>query len=263
MNDTDRGNRVNTSAFENRRTLLVSIALAAALAVAVLSLASAASGGPKAASLYPRTIKLTDDKIARWAVLMRRTVVRAKPGLASKVITTLPTGTTDGTQNDVLVLSRIDLSPRSSWYLVRLPILPNNTMGYVRTSDLSPLFTVHTHLYINRGALTATLKRDGKVVFTTRVGLGKSYWPTPRGEFYVRDKLTNFNNPFYGPLAFGISARSAVLTDWPGGGYVGIHGTNQPGLIPGYISHGCIRMRNEAILALGRLMKVGSPVSIR
>ena len=64
-------------------------------------------------------------------------------------------------------------------------------------------------------------------------------------------------------MAFGISARSAVLTDWPGGGYVGIHGTNQPGLIPGYISHGCIRMRNAAILALGRLMKVGSPVSIR
>jgi L,D-transpeptidase catalytic domain len=260
---------VNTSAFENRRTLLASIALAGAVAVALLTLASAAHGGgkavaaPKSASLYPRTTKLTDDKIAHWAVLMRRTVVRSKPGLASKVITTLPTGTTDGTQNDVLVLSRIDLSPTSSWYQVRLPILPNNTIGFVRKRDLSPLFMVNTHLYINRGALTATLKRNGKVVFTTRVGLGKSYWPTPRGEFYVRDKLTNFNNPFYGPLAFGISARSAVLTDWPGGGYVGIHGTNQPGLIPGYISHGCIRMRNPAILALGRLMKVGSPVSIR
>ena len=111
--------------------------------------------------------------------------------------------------------------------------------------------------------MTATLKRSGKVVFKTRVGVGKSYWPTPRGEFYVRDKLTNFNNPFYGPLAFGISARSAVLTDWPGGGYVGIHGTNEPRIIPGRISHGCIRLRNPAILALGRLMPVGTPVSIR
>ena len=62
---------------------------------------------------------------------------------------------------------------------------------------------------------------------------------------------------------FGISARSAVLTDWPGGGFVGIHGTNEPYLIPGHISHGCIRLRNPAILALARLMRVGSPVTIR
>lgn len=254
---------MNTSFFANRRALLASITLAGALAVALLSLASAAQSGSRTGALYPRSTKLTDDKVAHWAVLMRRTVVRAKPGLASRVMTTLPAGTTDGTQNDVLVLSRIDISPRSSWYRVRLPILPNNSTGFVRKRDLSPLFTVHTHLYINRGATSATLKRDGKVVFKTRVGVGKSYWPTPRGEFYVRDKLTNFNNPFYGPLAFGISARSAVLTDWPGGGYVGIHGTNEPQLIPGHISHGCIRLRNAAILALGRLMPVGTPVTIR
>jgi len=254
---------MNTSVFENRRTLLAGLSLAGALAVALLSLASAAHGSDNAAALYPRTIKLTDAKIAHWAVVMRPAVVRAKPGLASRVITKLPTGTTDGTQNDVLVLSRIDISPHQSWYRVRLPILPNNTTGYVQKRDLSPLFTVNTHLYINLGGLTATLKRSGKTVFRTRVGVGKSYWPTPRGEFYIRDKLTNFNNPFYGPIAFGVSARSAVLTDWPGGGYVGIHGTNQPQLIPGRISHGCIRLRNAAIVALSRLMHVGTPVSIR
>ena len=254
---------MNTSVFENRRTLLAGLSLAGALAVALLSLASAAHGSDNAAALYPRTIKLTDAKIAHWAVVMRPAVVRAKPGLASRVITKLPTGTTDGTQNDVLVLSRIDISPHQSWYRVRLPILPNNTTGYVQKRDLSPLFTVNTHLYINLGSLTATLKRSGKTVFRTRVGVGKSYWPTPRGEFYIRDKLTNFNNPFYGPIAFGVSARSAVLPDWPGGGYVGIHGTNQPQLIPGRISHGCIRLRNAAIVALSRLMHVGTPVSIR
>ena len=254
---------MNTSVFENRRTLLAGLSLAGALAVALLSLASAAHGSDNAAALYPRTIKLTDAKIAHWAVVMRPAVVRAKPGLASRVITKLPTGTTDGTQNDVLVLSRIDISPHQSWYRVRLPILPNNTTGYVQKRDLSPLFTVNTHLYINLGSLTATLKRSGKTVFRTRVGVGKSYWPTPRGEFYIRDKMTSFANPVYGPIAFGTSARSAVLTDWPGGGYVGIHGTNQPQLIPGRISHGCIRLRNAAIVALSRLMHVGTPVSIR
>jgi hypothetical protein len=254
---------MNTSVFQTRRKRLASLALVGSLAVALLSIASAAQGSAKVQGLYPRSTKLTDDKVAHWAVLMRRAIVRAKPSLAGRIVTTLPTGTTDGTQNDVLVLSRIDISPHSSWYWVRLPILPNNTTGFVRKSDLSPLFTVHTHLYINRAATSATLKRDGKVIFRTRVGVGKSYWPTPRGEFYVRDKLTNFDNPFYGPLAFGTSARSAVLTDWPGGGYVGIHGTNEPQLIPGHISHGCVRLRNPAILALGRLMPVGTPISIR
>jgi hypothetical protein len=241
----------------------VTIALSGALGIALLALASAAHGGSKSRAIYPRTIKLTDDKIAHWAGVMRRAVVRSKPGLASRIITTLPTGTTDRTQNIVLVLSRVDISPRQSWYRVRLPILPNNTIGFVQARDLSALFKVNTHLYIYKNSYTAVLKRNGKTVFKTRVGIGKSYWPTPRGEYYIRDKLTNFGSPFYGPVAFGTSARSPTLTDWPGGGYVGVHGTNQPSLIPGQISHGCIRMKNPAILALARLMKVGSPLTIR
>jgi L,D-transpeptidase catalytic domain len=255
---------MSKSVFDHRPVLLSSFALAGAFAslIVLLLLAPTAQGGSARATLYPRTIKLTDGKIARWAGVMKRAVVRAKPGLAAPIVTTLPTGTTDDTQNIVLVLARVDISPRQSWYKVRLPILPNNKIGYVQPRYLSSLFVVHTHLYVNRGSMTATLKRDGKAVFKTRVGIGKSYWPTPRGEFYIRDKLTNFNNPFYGPVAFGTSARSPTLTDWPGGGYVGVHGTNQPQIIPGRISHGCIRMRNPAILALARLMPVGTPLTI-
>jgi lipoprotein-anchoring transpeptidase ErfK/SrfK len=48
-----------------------------------------------------------------------------------------------------------------------------------------------------------------------------------------------------------------------GGGFIGIHGTNQPGILPGRVSHGCIRMRNSAILRLRRLMPLGTPVQIR
>lgn len=69
-------------------------------------------------------------------------------------------------------------------------------------------------------------------------------------------------DPFYGPLAFGTSARSAVLTDWPGGGFVGIHRTNQPQILPGRVSHGCIRMPSASILRLAQLMPVGTPLTI-
>lgn len=74
--------------------------------------------------------------------------------------------------------------------------------------------------------------------------------------------IPDFKVPRYGLLAFGTGARSAVLTDWPAGGFVGIHGADRPDLIPGPVSHGCIRLRNEDILGLGKLMPVGTPITI-
>lgn len=43
---------------------------------------------------------------------------------------------------------------------------------------------------------------------------------------------------------------------------MGIHGTNQPNLVPGRPSHGCVRMRNNKIIRLARLMPIGTPVEI-
>jgi lipoprotein-anchoring transpeptidase ErfK/SrfK len=102
------------------------------------------------------------------------------------------------------------------------------------------------------------------VVFRARVGVGQPQWPTPRGQFYIRAKLKGYGaaGSFYGPLAFITSATSAQLTDWPGGGLVGVHGTSLPGLIPGKISHGCVRMRNADILKLEKLMPVGTPLTV-
>jgi hypothetical protein len=39
--------------------------------------------------------------------------------------------------------------------------------------------------------------------------------------------------------------------------------TGKPELMPGRISHRCVRPRNAAILRLGRLMPIGTPVTIR
>jgi lipoprotein-anchoring transpeptidase ErfK/SrfK len=211
---------------------------------------------------YPLTSRLTDEKVAHWVQVLRRAPVRTQPRASARVVTKLDTMTTDGTHNIVLVLSQKDVSAKQTWYRVRLPILPNNSTGWVQASAVGALFNVNTHLYVDRAHFKATLKRNGKVVFTTIVGVGRSIWPTPGGEFYIRDKLTSFNDPFYGPIAFGTSARSATLTDWPGGGFVGVHGTNEPGILPGRVSHGCIRMPNASILKLARLMPVGTPLTI-
>ena len=100
-------------------------------------------------------------------------------------------------------------------------------------------------------------------MFRAAVGIGTARYPTPAGTFTVRERLSGFDDPFYGPIAFGTTARSPVLTDWPGGGFVGIHGTDRPDLIPGRVSHGCVRLRNADIRRLAALMPVGTPVTIR
>jgi lipoprotein-anchoring transpeptidase ErfK/SrfK len=45
-----------------------------------------------------------------------------------------------------------------------------------------------------------------------------------------------------------------------GGSDYAIHGTNRPSSVGRFVSHGCIRMYNEDIRELFRLVSVGTPV---
>jgi lipoprotein-anchoring transpeptidase ErfK/SrfK len=234
----------------------------AALVLAACALAALApAAATPAANSFPRRYVLTGSTVAHWAPVIRGAVVRRRPQVSAATVARLPTVTTEATQNVVLVLRGVDVSPRETWYEVRLAIRPNNSTGWVPRSALGNLYAVHTHLYVNRKRFTLTLERDGRTIFRARVGVGRPSSPTPAGEFYIRDELT-LHDPFYGPIAFGTSARSAVLTDWPGPGVVGIHGTDAPRLIPGAISHGCIRLVNRDIVRLARLVEIGTPLTV-
>jgi hypothetical protein len=200
-------------------------------------------------------------ELYRYAFVIRSAVVRSAPRRTSAPVAKLAQWTPEGTTNLVLTLEG-RRTARGVWIKVRLPILPANRTGWVQRKALSDWKEVRTRLVVDRRRLTATLYRRGKVDFRAPVGVGVSHWPTPRGEFFIRNQLYGFGNPVYGPIAFGTSARSPVLTDWPGGGFIGIHGTNQPHLLPGRVSHGCIRMKNGHILRLARLMPVGSPLTV-
>ena len=236
-----------------------------ARATSLLLLLCALVAGPgrdARATAFPHRSTLPTAEIARWAPVVRSVAAHRRPATSSPTVGRLSAVTSEWTQNVVLVVRAIHVGARETWYEVRLPILPNNSTGWVPRNALGNLYAVHTHLYVNRATFTATLERDGRTIFTTRVGVGRSGSPTPAGQFYIRSKLTGFDDPFYGPIAFGTSARSPVLTDWPGGGFIGVHGTNRPELLPGAVSHGCIRMANGAIIRLARLMQVGTPLTI-
>jgi L,D-transpeptidase catalytic domain len=250
-----------------------SIVLAAATVVAVAStqpstaatvpiaspLQPTTPGVPAYRLVVPRVAPLPHHETWRWAQVLRGVRARSRPG--GRPVVRLRTRTPEHTVNIVLVTATRMHGGRL-WVRVRLPILPNGSQGWVVRSALSGYTFVDTHVVISLRHRRLTLYRAGRAVFRAPVGIGAKGTPTPRGQFYIRDKLRGYAGPFYGPIAFGTSARSAVLTEWPAGGYIGIHGTNAPRLIPGRPSHGCIRMRNHALLRLARLLAIGTPVTI-
>jgi lipoprotein-anchoring transpeptidase ErfK/SrfK len=263
--------------FRRRRKVAAAlVGLSAALAVLVLlagprgTPAAPAADQDAAAALpepvepaFKPTLRPVDvaAPVSRWAPVLRSVEARRSPG-GGDFITRLLTRTPEETANIVLLQPGVRLVRGRLWVRVRLPVLPNNTTGWVPRDALGGYGEVQTRLVVDRGQLTATLFRNGREVLRVPVGVGEARWPTPEGKFYVRNRLTNFDDPFYGPVAFGTSARSSVLTDWPAGGFIGIHGTNRPDLLPGRVSHGCIRMENDDIVRLARLMPVGTPVTI-
>jgi len=210
--------------------------------------------------------RLSNERtITRWAHTNLRGGIRAKPSWQSKAVGALRWNTEDGLP-EVYVALESHVKPGSGqvWIRIRIPGRPNGRTGWVREEQLSNLNVIGTQLTIDRSKLRATLRRSGKVIWRSPIGVGAPGTTTPRGRFWVRERLANLGgSPIYGPWAFGTSAYSDTLTDWPGGGVVGIHGTNQPELIPGRPSHGCIRVPNPRIRKLARIMPVGTPVRIR
>jgi hypothetical protein len=240
-------------------------AVAGAL-VTVLLLAAAPSLAPAASTdtrwgaienLYrPRVV-------SRFAFVNHAVTARAVPYWDGAHVGRLTTKTEDRTDELVLILARTRDRDGRRWLKVSMPMLPNGMAGWVPGSALGEVNKVRTWLKIDRRRLRLTLYRSGHVVMRARIGVGRSVSPTPAGHFYVRDRLAGRKlGAIYGPLAFGTSAHSAVLTDWPGGGVIGIHGTNQPELLPGRVSHGCIRLRNRDVLRLGHRLKLGTPITI-
>jgi hypothetical protein len=227
---------------------------------------------PRSASKFPAFLEqgtnrakpriLTTNSVARRAAVLQTVAARRSPRTNARTVATLRPRTPEGTDAVVLALEEREDEIGLPWVRVRLPVLPHDATGWVPRQALGAYTVLRTRLVLDTTRLRATLVRRGKVVFRAPIGIGKAKWPTPRGTFFVRNELRGSGDPFYGPIAFGTSARSAVLTDWPGGGFVGIHGTNRPDLIPGRVSHGCVRLRNGDILRLARLMPIGTPVEI-
>jgi len=242
------------------------------LLLALFAAPASAAAADEALPLKPKgdTSPLGNERLSnertltRWGHTNLLGKIRSKPSKRGRTVARLRWNTEDGLPEVYVALeSRLDDADRV-WLKIRVPGRPNGRTGWVREEQLSNLKAVETHLTIDRRKLKATLRKRGRTIWTSPIGVGAPGTITPKGRFWIRERLSNLGgSPIYGPWAFGTSAYSDTLTDWPGGGVVGIHGTNQPELIPGRPSHGCVRVPNPKIEKLAKLMPVGTPVRIR
>ncbi len=203
-----------------------------------------------------------ETTFTRWSDAVARAHVYARPARDARRVGRLRLLTEDGYPEVYVLLASELQADGSTWIRLRLPQRPNNVTGWVRRDALGHFRVVHTRLVVDRSALRVTLYDRGRVRFRARVGIGAPGTPTPRGSFWIREKFHVSGNPLYGTRAMGTAAYSDVLTEWPGGGVIGLHGTSEPGLIPGRPSHGCVRLRNEDIERLYARTPVGTPLRI-
>lgn len=152
----------------------------------------------------------------------------------------------------------------TGWLQVLLPTRPNGATAWVPAGSVTITKTPY-RVFVELGARNLRVERDGTELLAATVAVGTDENPTPIGATYVTELIDNQEpDGAYGPYAFGLALHSDTLTEFAGGpGQVGIHGTNQPGLIGQAVSHGCVRLRNadiEALVGLG--LPLGAPVFV-
>ncbi|HSO99135.1 MAG TPA: L,D-transpeptidase [Solirubrobacteraceae bacterium] len=133
----------------------------------------------------------------------------------------------------------------------------------MRRQDLDTFHLTHAQIVVNCTRLRMYLSEYGRVVWSAPVAVGKPSTPTASGHFWIRERF-KIDDPRsgYWPYAFGTSDYS-TLSDWPGGGVVGIHGPyHQPQGIPGRISHGCMRLRTADDAWLAHHIGLGTPIGV-
>ena len=97
------------------------------------------------------------------------------------------------------------------------------------------------------------------------LGLGKVSTPTPSGYYKIQEKIVNpsWIDPSHPEYEVLSGPDNPLGYRWMQiQGNYGIHGTNRPESIGGYVSNGCIRMHEKDVEVVFDAVEVGTPVEI-
>jgi lipoprotein-anchoring transpeptidase ErfK/SrfK len=223
--------------------------LVAALAAAVTVAPTASSAPVRIESIFPAAGQLVVGGVP----------VRRTPSPTAGVIRTMHQFRPDYRLQEIFAVATRTGADGKPWYRISIPMRPNGTYGWIPAASVSLRPTV-SRIVVHRRSRTIDVYRHGKRALHAVVAVGAPGMETPVGHYYVAARFVP-DDPFLGVFAVETSAYSR-LTEWPGGGVVGIHGTSMPQLLGQAVSHGCVRVANSTATALRRLAPLGTPITI-
>lgn len=168
----------------------------------------------------------------------------------------------NGTRMTIPILER-KLVGEVEWLRVMLPGRPNNRTGWIPASAARIIRTSwRIKVDVTRRALAVF--NDGKQVGRFPIVVGTRATPTPRGRFFVMEKVVLGTNWSPRGWALALSAFSDVLRHYDGGqGQVAIHARGTlDGALGSASSHGCVRVDDRVALWLARRIPDGTYVEI-
>jgi lipoprotein-anchoring transpeptidase ErfK/SrfK len=250
-----------------RRLLIGVVALSVALAACshaepapVAAPSTSVASKPPAAAPILREERpegpLTATSLQRELDVWRRWAPSAQPSMA------FDTRNPVGEELAMLVTGRRTDDSAVEWLRILLPIRPNEATGWVRAADVE-LRPVRDRIVVDLSERSLRHFHDTELEHRFEVGIGAPQWPTATGTFYIWAHVPQASptGP-YGVFALGLSGFSEVLTDWPDGGRMAIHGTSVAADKGQMVSHGCVRVFNPEMKDLTRV-PLGTPVLIR
>jgi lipoprotein-anchoring transpeptidase ErfK/SrfK len=267
-----RGRYDLRSNFVSRRVLIASVLLAVAgFSAAVLLPTRALAGGTGTTTTTtgattttqkpPSGPKVVSTFPAAGEMLVHSVAVRKTPDPHASVIKVMKAFRPDFRPQEMFAVRKATGSDGEVWYRVSIPMRPNGTLGWIPANTVS-LKPSHSQIVINLNRRTIDLYRFGKHKWHGKVAIGAPGRETPVGHYYVATRFVPYHDTFLGVFAEETSAYSK-LTEWPGGGVVGIHGTSLPQLLGKAVSHGCVRVSNTTARHLRSLAPLGTPIWIK
>lgn len=147
-----------------------------------------------------------------------------------------------------------------AWYRITVPGRPNGRRGWVEASKVT-IRPMPWQVVVFRDSRVIQLWKGDAKLYQAKVAVGAPGMETPTGLYHVTVRFKPIRQTFLGTFAFELSAYSK-LSEWPGGGVVGLHGTWAPQLLGQAVSHGCIRIANETANFLRDRIPVGTPIRV-
>lgn len=258
--------------FVSRRVLIASVLLAVAGFSAVIMLPTRAlaggtgtttttTGATTTTQKPPSGPKVVSTFPAAGEMLVHSVAVRKTADPHASVIKVMKAFRPDFRPQEMFAVRKATGSDGEVWYRISIPMRPNGTYGWIPAKTVS-LKPTHSQIVINLNRRTIDLYRFGKHKWHGKVAIGAPGRETPVGHYYVATRFVPYHDTFLGVFAEETSAYSK-LTEWPGGGVVGIHGTSLPQLLGQAVSHGCVRVSNTTARRLRTLAPLGTPIWIK